>query len=70
MVEKFLLFAYHFDDQLRRTESLKPVGCIFVPWLFPSVADGQVDVAAVLQYAHAPALGACREALEHGPFST
>ena len=32
---KFLLLAYHFDDQFFSTESRKPVGCIFCP-IIPS----------------------------------
>src|SRR3954468_23803331 len=61
---KFLLLAYHFDDQLRLTESRNPVGCIFCPMngsLF-AVADDDVNVAGLLQDHVAATLGARGEA--------
>src|SRR5512139_3061848 len=63
---KFLLFANHFDDQSRVTQRRNPTGCIFCP-MSPSlfaVADGDVDVAGLLQDDVATALGARGEAAQ------
>src|SRR5450432_2604490 len=66
---KCLLFAYHLDVQLRLTERRNPVGCIFWPMgvsLFLSVADGDVDVAGLLQDDVATPLGSSRETAQIG----
>ena len=62
VVAKFLLFANHFDVQLRLTARRNPVGWIFCPMVCSllglAVADGDVDVAALLADHVAAALGA------------
>ena len=63
---KCLLFANHFEPQLRLTARRKPVGWIFCPMsvsLFP-VADDDVDVAGLLADDVAAALGARGEAAQ------
>src|SRR5450631_3875783 len=63
---KFLLFANHFEPQLRFTERRNPIGLIFCPMASPfAVADGEKHVAGRLDDAVAAALGARLEALEH-----
>src|SRR5512137_1827575 len=63
---KFLLFANHFEVQFRVTQRRKPVGCIFCP-MNPSlfaVADGDEDVAGLLQDDVATSLGPRGEAAQ------
>src|SRR5512140_578087 len=69
MPGKFLEFAYHLLVQLRLTERRNPVGLIFCPMFDPSVlavADGEENVAGVLEHAVSAALRARMEALEDG----
>src|SRR3954447_16790864 len=61
---KFLLLAYHFDDQFFNTESRKPVGFIFCPiylvrplfFLAGFVANGKMNVAGGLDDPVTPSL--------------
>ena len=66
MLEKFLVFAYQRELQLRLSANRKPIGFILAHLSFSPVADRDHDIARRLHDARAAAFGLGAEAPQEG----